>query len=48
MSVRCGPDLTTSFQEPVEVAILGEGGEEGRIKAGKSVVFAILEVKYYF
>ena len=29
---------------PAEVAVLGEGGEEGRIKAGKSVVFAILEV----
>ena len=31
-------------EEPAEVSILGEGGEEGRIKAGGSVAFAILEV----
>jgi len=31
-------------EEPAEVSVLGEGGEEGRIKAGGSVAFAILEV----
>ena len=29
---------------PAEVSGLGEGGEDGRLEAGKSVTFAILEV----
>ena len=31
-------------EEPAEVSILGEGGDDGNIKAGNSVAFAILEV----
>ena len=29
---------------PAEVSGLGEGGEDGRLEAGKSVTFAVLEV----